>query len=380
MDTKIFSVLFVVLVTFCLTVGTALADETTVFEPLGHKRSAATTLYVAATGDCGGKIPCYSSIQTAMTDAENGATIEVAQGTYTEDITSSSKTLGLQGGWNSTFTTNDQSIPSIVLGKVSMAGGNYNIKGLRFKKAPSGYTNSLGMTFVLLPAETFTMGSPSDEPGRDDSDEGPQHTVTLTHAFYMQQTEVTQAQWEAVMGSNPSHFSGCPTCPVEMVSWNDVQEFITKMNERGEGTYGLPTEARWEYAARARVYTAFYNGGITELYCGYEPNLDAIGWYCYNSEFKTHPVARKALPNGFGLCDMSGNVGEWCSDRYDGNYYSISPTNDPQGPSSGSGRVYRGCGWSNIAQSCRSASRNFMTQDARLYNMGFRLVLSSGQQ
>ena len=159
------------------------------------------------------------------------------------------------------------------------------------------YTNGLGQTFILLPAGTFTMGSPSDEPGRG-SDEGPQHQVTLTQPFYIQQTEVTQAQWVAVMGSNPSAYSGCPTCPVETVSWNDVQEFITKMNARGEGTYGLPTEAQWEYAARAGTNTAFYNGGITELGCGYDPNLYAIGWYCYEFADDTHAVAVKRPMHG----------------------------------------------------------------------------------
>ena len=153
---------------------------------------------------------------------------------------------------------------------------------------PSTYTNSLGMTFVLIPAGTFTMGSPSDE-SSSKSDERPQHQVTLTQPFYMQTTEVTQAQWETVMGINPSYFFRCPTCPVEYVSWDDIQVFIGYMNARGEGTYGLPTEAQWEYAARAGTNTAFYNGGITDLYCGYDPNLDAIGWYCYNTgSWNTH--------------------------------------------------------------------------------------------
>ena len=124
----------------------------------------------------------------------------------------------------------------------------------------STYTNSLGQTFKLLPAGTFTMGSSSSELVSE-SDERPQHQVTFTQPFYMQTTEVTQAQWEAVMGSNPSYFSGCPTCPVERVSWDDVQTYISYMNTRGEGTYSLPTEAQWEYAARAGSTTAFYNGG-----------------------------------------------------------------------------------------------------------------------
>jgi formylglycine-generating enzyme required for sulfatase activity len=237
---------------------------------------------------------------------------------------------------------------------------------------PSTYTNSLGQTFKLLPAGTFTMGSPSDELGRD-SDEGPQHQVTLTKSFYMQTTEVTQAQWEAVMGSNPSYFLGCPTCPVEQVSWNDVQTFITEMNKRGEGTYSLPTEAQWEYAARAGSITAFYNGGITVTDCSYDPNLDKIGWYCYNSSNKTHPVAQKTQ-NAWGLYDMSGNVWEWCQDWYSSSYYSSSPGSDPTGPSSGSNRVLRGGGWGSGARGCRSADRNSSTPGSRSSIFGFRLL------
>jgi len=209
------------------------------------------------------------------------------------------------------------------------------------------YTNSLGMTFILLPAGTFTMGSPSDEPGSF-RDEQPQHQVTLTQPFYMQQTEVTQAQWEAVMGSNPSHFDGCPTCPVEQVSWDEAQTFIGYMNARGEGTYNLPTEAQWEYAARAGSTTAFYNGGITsysDMYeCNSDGNLNAIAWYCYNSGSETHPVAQKT-PNACGLYDMSGNVYEWCWDWFSRSYYDGGAMTDPTGPSSGSYRVLRGGSW-----------------------------------
>ena len=240
-----------------------------------------------------------------------------------------------------------------------------------FTLSSTSYTNSLGMTFILLPAGTFTMGSPSDEPGSY-SDEQPQHQVTLTQPFYMQQTEVTQAQWEAVMGSNPSYFSGCPTCPVEQVSWDDAQTFINYMNTRGEGTYGLPTEAQWEYAARAGSTTAFYNGGITETGNGYDPNLDAIGWYTYNSGSKTHPVAQKT-PNAWGLYDMSGNVFEWCQDWFSSSYYESSPSTDPVGPSSGSYRVQRGGTWSIYALSCRSAYRNNSSPDGRASSFGFRL-------
>ena len=237
------------------------------------------------------------------------------------------------------------------------------------------FKNSLGQEFKLIPAGTFTMGSPSDEPGRE-LDEGPQHIVTLTQPFYMMTTEVTQAQWEAVMGSNPSYFSGCPTCPVEQVSWDDVQKFIAEMNKRGEGTYGLPTEAQWEYAARAGSTTAFYNGGITETGGGYDQNLDAIGWYTYNAtSYETNPVAQKE-PNAWGLYDMSGNVFEWCRDFYDFfYYYSSSSMTDPTGPSSGFNRVYRGGHWSAVAEECRNASRGGDgSPDIRSSRAGFRLL------
>jgi len=238
------------------------------------------------------------------------------------------------------------------------------------------YTNSLGQTFRLIPAGTFTMGSPSSEPGREGDDET-QHQVTLTQPFYMQTTQVTQVQWHAVMGSNPSHFLGYLTLPVEMVSWNDVQLFITRMNLMGEGTYSLPTEAQWEYAARAGSTTAFYNGEITDYLamnsCEYDSNLDAIGWYCYNAGMETHPVAGKA-PNAWGLYDMSGNVLDWCQDWYSSSYYTSSAVTDPTGPSSGSHRVLRGGSWGSSARHCRSAIRGHSSPSLRNNHIGFRLV------
>ena len=236
----------------------------------------------------------------------------------------------------------------------------------------STFKNSLGQEFKLIPAGTFTMGSPSDEPGRDIDEL--QHQVTLTQPFYMMTTEVTQAQWEAVMGSNPSSFAGCPNCPVETVSWYEVQLFIARMSS-GEWTYGLPTEAQWEYAARAGSTTAFYNGGITETGKGFDPNLHDIGWYAYNSEtlpHPTHPVAQKA-PNAWALYDMSGNVFEWCQDWYD-DYWPGAVT-DPTGPSSGGfGRVARGGSWLSSAMDCRSAARVGGPPGDRYYHLGFRLV------
>ena len=238
-------------------------------------------------------------------------------------------------------------------------------------------TNSLGMEFVSIKPGTFMMGSPSSEPERRKNER--QHKVTLTKGFYMQTTEVTQGQWKAVMGKNPSKFKNCgDDCPVEKVSWNDAQGFIRRLNQKeGSDKYRLPTEAEWEYAARAGSKTAFANGGISELKCGYDSNLDAVGWYCGNSNKRTHPVAQKQ-PNSWGLYDMHGNVYEWCQDWY-GEYYPVSSVIDPTGPSSASLRVYRGGGWRKNARYCRAASRSRYKPGTRNGSVGFRLVLSPGQ-
>lgn len=252
------------------------------------------------------------------------------------------------------------------------SSGYSNIEDLKIN-LPSTYTNCLGQTFVLIPAGTFTMGSPSDELGRD-SDET-QHTVTLTQPFYMQTTEVTQTQWEAVMGSNPSGFSGCPTCPVEQISYDDALSYTKQLSLlcNDTYTYGLPTEAEWEYAARAGTTTAFYSGDIapTTWPCDYDPNLDLIGWYCFNSHRSTHPVAGKA-PNAWGLYDMSGNVSEWCQDWYGS--YSSTHEYDPIGSLSGPGRVIRGGSYEDIAAYLRAGDRLFYSPQKELDRLGMRLI------
>jgi len=237
--------------------------------------------------------------------------------------------------------------------------------------------NPIGMTFKLIPAGTFMMGSPTDEPGRDDNEV--LHEVTLTKSFYIQTTEVTQGQWKAAMGSNPSYFSDCgDDCPVEQVSFDDVQAFIAEMNKLGEGTYRLPTEAEWEYAARAGSTTAFANGNITdEDYI--DPNLDVIGWYYWNADFKTHPVAQRQ-PNAWGLFDMHGNVTEWCEDWYGD--YPAGPVTDPKGPDwsiYSYERVIRSGCYKSFAWACRSANRNGLRPEGRSKVDGFRLVWTQGQ-
>jgi formylglycine-generating enzyme required for sulfatase activity len=337
--------------------GSDVSFKTPAYQPT--VTTASITNITTSTATCGGNVT-----------SDGGASVTargVCWSTSANPTTSNSKTTN--GSGTGSFTSSITGLSPAT---------TYHVRAYATNSAGTGYGADvplrvdLGMTFVLIPAGAFTMGSPSDELGRD-SDEGPQHQVTLSKSFYMQTTEVTQAQWEAVMGINPSHFKDCPTCPVDTVSWYDVQEFIVKMNQRGQGTYSLPTEAQWEYAARAGSTTAFYNGGITEAGAGYDPNLDKIGWYCYNSSDKTHPVAQKT-PNAWGLYDMSGNIYEWCQDWYSGSYYSSSPSTDPPGPSSGSRRVLRGGDWDFFASYCRSADRNNGPPDARAYFTGFRLL------
>jgi formylglycine-generating enzyme required for sulfatase activity len=220
--------------------------------------------------------------------------------------------------------------------------------------------NSIGMEFVPIPAGAFMMGS-----AQGNNDERPSHQVTISRPFYLGKYEVTQAQWEAVMGSNPSRFTGQPDRPVEQVSWDDVQAFIRKLNEKEGGTmYRLPTEAEWEYAARAGSTTAYSFGD--------DPGqLGEYAWYTDNSGGQTHPVGQRQ-PNAWGLYDMHGNVWEWVQDWY--GTYAAEPVTDPQGPSSGSNRVVRGGSWRNGARFCRSAYRFYAHPGDRIVDLGFRLL------
>jgi formylglycine-generating enzyme required for sulfatase activity len=228
--------------------------------------------------------------------------------------------------------------------------------------APAGITfvNSLGMTFVLLPAGKFMMGSKDGE-----YDEKPVHKVRISQPFYLGQYEVTQGQWQAVMGNNPSHFTGDPTLPVEQVSWEDVQAFIRRLNTREGGTaYRLPTEAEWEYAVRAGSTTAYSFGDDAS-------RLEAYAWYGENAAGRTHPVGQRQ-PNAWGLYDMHGNVWEWVQDGY--GPYDVDVVTDPRGATAHVYRVYRGGGWGTFPANCRSSDRNYDAPDARLTGLGFRLL------
>ena len=226
------------------------------------------------------------------------------------------------------------------------------------------------MEFVWIEPGVFRMGSPSRESGRV-SDEGPLHEVEISRGFWLGAYEVTQGEWEAVMGSNPSYFKGDARRPVERVSWDDVQEFIAKLNAAsGASVYRLPSEAEWEYACRAGTQTRWSFGDD-------ESELTDYAWYYDNAwvvgEEYAHAVGTK-LPNGWGLYDMHGNVWEWVQDRYSSSYYNSSPRVDPQGPTSGSKRVARGGSFPNHAQYVRSAYRNYASPDARYFSFGVRLL------
>jgi formylglycine-generating enzyme required for sulfatase activity len=238
-----------------------------------------------------------------------------------------------------------------------VSGATNTAGGAKPAAKPGAVVRSqMGMELVYVPAGSFTMGS------ENGGDETPVHTVTIREGFYMGKYEVTQAQWQAMMGDNPSKFKG-DNLPVETVSWIDAQNFIQKLNALNDGfIYRLPTEAEWEYAARA---------GTTGDYAG---NLDSMAWYGSNSGGKTHAGGTKQ-PNAFGLYDMHGNVWEWCQDWSHGNYNG-APSDGSAWESGGEQkyRVLRGGSWRYDASSCRSAVRGVGTPDSRDVYIGFRVV------
>ena len=233
------------------------------------------------------------------------------------------------------------------------------------------WTNSISMEFVLIPAGTFMMGS-LDSDTEANENEKPAHRVTISQPFYLGKYPVTQAQWKAVMGGNPSHFSGLfrrkPNHPVENVSWDDVQAFMRKLNEReGGGDYRLPTEAQWEYACRAGTETPRYH-----------QDIDAIAWYTVNSSGQTHPVGQK-LPNAWGLYDMLGNVYEWCHDGRQ--TYTSTSVIDPIGPTdAGARRVDRGGSGGDDARHVRAAFRDGGVPGLRYGYLGFRCSSSGSHK
>jgi formylglycine-generating enzyme required for sulfatase activity len=237
-------------------------------------------------------------------------------------------------------------------------------------------TNSIGMKLVLIPKGTFLMGSPESD--KEHQGDEVQHEVMLSNDFFLGVTEVTQAQYQKVMGENPSYFQSdeiqgeSSNHPVEKVSWEDAVDFCKKLSELPEEkkagrVYRLPTEAEWEYACRAGSKSAYSFGDGVD-------SLDGNAWFKENSDRKTHPVGQKR-PNAWGLYDMHGNVFEWCSDWYDD--YPKDAVSDPTGSKEGSHRVYRGGSSYDVATNCRSASRYWIYASLRSRINGFRVALSS---
>jgi formylglycine-generating enzyme required for sulfatase activity len=226
--------------------------------------------------------------------------------------------------------------------------------------------NFVGIKFIFIQSGCFQMGNKKPPTDRTVG-ETPSHRVCIDKPFYMAETEVTQKQWEDVMGNNPSK-SKVEDKPVDRVSWNDVQEFIQKLNAKeGGNSFRLPTEAEWEYAARA--------GSDADYSFGDNPDrLSTYAWYG-NLGYKgtPHEVAQKQA-NAWGLYDMYGNVWEWVQDWYDGTYYSNSPVNNPKGPESGKYRVYRGGSYIGKPSNLRSAVRFSALPGTRTHDLGFRLV------
>ncbi len=258
-----------------------------------------------------------------------------------------------------------------------------------------GWTSSVGIKLVRIEAGEFLMGTTKDQMDlliRAFSDrewyaqEQPSHSVRLSKAFYLAIHEVTQGQYQAVMGENPSHFRGSVDLPVETVYWFDAVQFCNELSRREKRTpfyrivkgdsievtvtggngYRLPTEAEWEYACRAKRSTLYPFGD------DFGP-LGEHAWYLGNSERKTHPVGQR-LPNAWGLYDMLGNVWEWCADGFDKRYYASSPPTDPPGTTRTSPRVNRGGCWYNRPEVCRPANRNESVPGGRDYSLGFRVA------
>jgi formylglycine-generating enzyme required for sulfatase activity len=233
---------------------------------------------------------------------------------------------------------------------------------------PVTTVNGLGMEFVVIPMGSFRMGGDKNLEQAEDH-ENPIHTVRFSKPVLMGKYAVTQAQWSAVMDSNPSTFKA-DLRPVESISWHDAQDFIQALNTREDThAYRLPTEAEWEYAARAGSASAYSFGSEAV-------RLAEFAWYKKNARNQTHPVGQLA-PNAWGLYDMHGNVHEWCQDWFERGYYSQSPSQSPSGPKEGLAKSLRGGDWGSEGWYCRSASRSLSSPDRRSNRVGFRLILEA---
>ncbi len=358
----------------------------------GNSRSAATA--VALGSSTGGLIGTAGDVDWFRFETTGPRTVEVYTTGGMDTVGAVNGAEDDNGGESSNFSI-----------RTTVSGGTHYVRVAGAGSATGSYSlhvrslfseNALGMEFACVGAGDFVMGSPEGEAGRWIGEV--QRAVRISQAFWMGKHEVTQGQWEAVMGSNPSYFKGCGArCPVESVSWEDAEEFIRRLNERETGTgnrYRLPTEAEWEYAARAGTTAATPEGDLRILGKLNAPVLDGQAWYGGNSGVSypgawgcsqweerqyeaercgTHPVGMKRA-NGWGLHDMLGNVSEWTADWY--GWYPTDSETDPQGPGTGSKRVYRGGDFNSYASYVRVATRGVETPDARHSYRGFRVVRS----
>jgi formylglycine-generating enzyme required for sulfatase activity len=310
----------------------------------------------------GGTVVGNTNCSKIISGLRNGSTYEFAVATI-------GKVKGESGISYTVRTTPGKSVPPPA-GKSSPAMMVQKGKKAKNTKETTRkeFSNKLGMQFVLILPGTFTMGILSDEP------ETKPHQVTLTKSFYIQKSEVTQGQWKRIMGRNPSFFKECgDDCPVEQVSWNEVQQFIKRLNQlEGTRKYRLPTEAEWEYACRAGTKTPFsFEKCLTTEQANYNGNYPFVG--CQKGLYRKKPISVKTFSsNTWGLTGMHGNVWEWCQDWLGD--YSEDTMTDPLGPPTGSSRVIRGGGWNSYANACRSGNRSG-SEPAKLFaNLGFRVV------
>jgi len=333
--------------------------------------------------------PTGSIIAYATAPGKKAADGQGRNGTYTASLLNNISVPGVsvkemlnKTGLDVMSATDNDQVPwtsSTPVPKYFLAGGDAPVQLPRpsrpkplSKKVVASSTPSAGdswtepvtgMAFVWVPEGCFQMGSNSGY-----NDEKPVHNVCLD-GFWMGKYEVTQGQWETIMGNNPSGFKSGNDFPVENVSWNDTKKFISKLNQQSGNLFKLPTEAQWEYAARS--------GGKDQEYAGGNI-VDKVAWYRSNSGDKTHRVGTKSS-NGLGLYDMTGNVWEWCKDVYDSSAYSKHSRNNPVSTTGGSRRVLRGGSWNLDSWYCRAAGRRRSIPSYRNSSLGLRLVLLSGQ-
>jgi formylglycine-generating enzyme required for sulfatase activity len=332
------------------------------------------TNLTGATGVTVGGAPC-TSVQVVNSTTVTAVTPAGSVGAKAVAVTTPSGTASLAGAFTyatvvvPAWATLIEAAPDPAVVTSATLRAAITATGLAWRVKDT----ATQMEMLLIPPGSFQMGCSASNQYGCDSDESPVHSVTLTNAFYLGRYEVTQAQWQGRMGSNPSTFqppyttTADPNRPVETVSWNMIQSFLTQTGMR------LPTEAEWEYAYRGGTTTAFH--GFAGYVSGTNDDslLGSIAWYGANAQSGTQSVGGK-LGNGYGLHDMSGNVWEWVNDRYSTTYYANSPQSNPPGPATGSGRVQRGGSWYDFNSSWRASDR-FGDNAANAYgNCGFRVA------